>query len=152
MGAIRSTRQHKHRLRDETGDDRTLAIAIAAAVAAGGLLLAVLELRPLWHKERYVMVDTGGESFALSPRLSSTWSSGRGRGCEAYRPCARRSDATAARLEIDVDATVQPATALPDTGETLQTRVRQAVEQMTGMPVSHVNVRLKHSTDRPRVV
>jgi hypothetical protein len=136
----------------ETGDDKTMAIAIAAVVAAGSLLLAALELRPLWHKERYVMVDAGGESFALNPTAIEHIVEREGtrvRGVQAVRPQLKRNGSG---LEIDVDATIQPATALPDTGETLQTRVRQAVEQMTGLPVSHVNVRLKHSTDRPRVI
>jgi uncharacterized alkaline shock family protein YloU len=136
----------------ETSDDRNMAMAIAAAAALGSLALLALELRPLWHKERYVLVDAGGKSFELNPKAIEhivEREGSRVRGVQAVRPQLKRNGSG---LEIDINATVRPAAELPGTKQTLETRVRQAVEQMTGLPVSNVNVRMKHSTDRPRVV
>jgi uncharacterized alkaline shock family protein YloU len=135
-----------------TGSDRVWAGVIAAAVVAGGLLLAVWEARPLWGENSYVQVDAEGAPFKLYPRTIEQIIEHEGtmvRGVSTVRSSLKQNGDG---LEINCGALVQPATDIPQAGSELRERIHSAVEQMTGIPVANVNLTMGMTKQKSRVL
>lgn len=76
--------------------------------------------------------------LGLSPRTPAAWDRvlGRGSTAEGMRVEIHEDNS----VSVDVHIVADPAVSLKELGEELQTRVAQALEQMTGMHVRAVNV------------
>lgn len=135
-----------------SGSEETWTVLISAAIVAGGLLLAVWEAKPLWSHKRYVQVDAEGTPFRLEPRTIEHIIEHEGsgvRGVSTVRPSLKQNGNG---LEISCRALVQPTTDIPQAGSELRERIRRSVEQMTGMPVSKVNLTMGVTKQKARVI
>jgi len=139
-------------LEDQDSTSRTVASIASGATVLVALFVIVLEIRPLWHHDRYTLVDTQGAPFALNPESISkaiSYEAARIDGVRSVHPELRR---TQSGLDVNCDATLDRDAPMPATAELLRSRTVETVEHMTGLPVGDVRLRLRFASERPRRV
>lgn len=130
------------------GSDLGTNIGIALALVFGGLLLLILELRPLAAAPRMVLVS-GGEEGALRIAYDSIreLAERTGRGNRSVRHLKCRVRVTSSGLRILCLANLNMGSDVPKVSSELQNSIDDAVERLTGLPVVDVAVRAKYGGD-----
>jgi hypothetical protein len=125
-----------------TGSDQSSAIAASAgAFVLAGLLLS-LELATV-RQGRVFTSDFDGNKFGITERSVKRLVQYAGEAVPGVRSIDPEIVRSGRGLEILCKATLDYSTEIQDLAPEIQNRVRNAVERMTGLSVSNVNVRLE---------
>jgi uncharacterized alkaline shock family protein YloU len=142
-------REQLQAIDDQTGGDRAVAIGAALAAAVAGLVLIALETSALWRVERFYTNDSRGKEFAIRQESVERLIDYAGRdveGVRQVRPSLKRKNDG---LYIHCHATLEPETPVSQVAPDLESRVRNAVESMTGLRVAQVNVTVDYAKPEP---
>ena len=123
-------------------------VGIAAGLMLGGLMVLVMELRPLLARPKMVLVSSGPEG-AVRIALDSIreLAEKTGRGNRAVKQVRCRVGVASNGLRIRCLVSLKMGSDVPKVGSELQSATNDVVERLTGLPVVDVAVRARYSGD-----
>ena len=123
-------------------------IGIAIALLLGGLLVLVMELRPLASGPRMVLVSAGEQGVVrIALESIRELAEKTGGGNRSVRSLKCRVRVTPSGLRILCLANLNLGSDVPIVSSELQKSIDDAVERLTGLPVIDVAVRARYGGD-----
>jgi hypothetical protein len=133
-----------------TGSDKVIAIGVSITLALGMLVALSLELMP--HRRRFPLLIKSDESGILTLEQESArhLASKIGLTVQGVRDIDSQIGETSGGLAITCNASLALGANVPEIGAELQSRIKQDVEQLTGLPVAHIVIKSHYESVEAR--